>query len=189
MASSKTMKSSAKSPAKSSAPDTAGTAEHAPPPASAAIAAGAPAPPFALQGDDGKEHRLADYAGKRVVLYFYPRDNTPGCTQEACDFRDLAPTLSERGAVVLGVSGDSVRTHQGFRQKHGLPFTLLSDPDLAVARSYGAFGEKVLYGKRSEGLIRSTFILDVAKDGRATVAKVYPKVSVKGHAQAVLESL
>ncbi len=158
-------------------------ATHEPPAAPPAV--GAPAPPFVLRGDDDQEHRLEDFRGTRVVLYFYPKDDTPGCTTEACDFRDLGPGLAAKGAVVVGVSPDSVAAHQKFKAKYQLPFLLLSDPGATVARRYGAWGEKVMYGKRSEGLIRSTFVIDEA--GR--IAAVYPRVSVKGHAARVAEAL
>jgi len=143
------------------------------------LRAGQPAPDFALVGDGGETHRLADYRGRRVILYFYPRDNTPGCTQQACDFRDRLPALG--GAVVLGVSPDTVASHQKFKQKYGLPFTLLADPGAAVAQRYGAWGEKTLYGKKSLGIIRSTFVID--EQGR--LSAVYGKVSVKGHVEQV----
>jgi peroxiredoxin Q/BCP len=141
---------------------------------------GDPAPDFALVGDDNQTHRLLDYRGRRVVLYFYPKDNTPGCTQEACDFRDRLPDLGK--AVVLGVSPDSVASHQRFKAKFGLPFTLLADPGAEVAQRYGAYGEKSMYGKTLVGIIRSTFVID--ENGR--LAAVYPKVSVKGHVDAVV---
>lgn len=134
---------------------------------------GKPAPPFELAGSDGKTHRLADYAGKTVVLYFYPRDNTPGCTKEACAFRDLKPRLDNLGVVLFGVSRDSLKSHDKFIADFGLPFTLLSDPDAAMMQAYGAYGEKAQYGKKSMGTIRSTVI--VGPDG--TVVKQWPKVA------------
>ena len=141
---------------------------------------GDPAPDFALVGDDDKTHKLADYRGRRVVLYFSPKDNTPGCTQEACDFRDRLPELGK--AVVLGVSPDSVASHKRFKEKFDLPFTLLADPGAEVAQRYGAWGEKNMYGKKMLGIIRSTFVID--EKGR--LAAVYGKVSVKGHVSEVV---
>src|SRR5512138_18040 len=105
---------------------------------------GTKAPEFTLAGSDGREHRLADYAGKTVVIYFYPRDNTPGCTREACEFRNLQPVLADLNAVVLGVSKDSLKSHNKFIRDFSLPFVLLSDPDLTMMRAYGAYGEKVM---------------------------------------------
>lgn len=143
------------------------------------LQAGDPAPDFELVGDDDKTHRLADFRGRCVVLYFYPKDDTPGCTQEACDFRDHLPAFGS--AVILGVSPDSVASHKKFKQKYALPFTLLADPGAEVAQRYGAFGEKNLYGKKSVGIIRSTFVIDAT--GR--LSAVYGKVSVKGHVEKV----
>jgi peroxiredoxin Q/BCP len=125
---------------------------------------GKKAPDFKLEGSDGKPHRLADYKGKTVVLYFYPRDNTPGCTKEACGFRDDHKALQKQGAVVLGVSKDSVASHQGFIDKFELPFVLLSDPDTKVMQAYGAWGEKMMYGKPVTGTIRSTVV--IGPDGK-----------------------
>ena len=124
---------------------------------------GKKAPDFELEGSDGRKHALEEYAGKTVIIYFYPRDNTPGCTREACGFRDLSPALSELNAVVLGVSKDSLKSHDKFIRDFGLPFVLLSDPDAAMMTSYGAFGEKVMYGKKTQGTIRSTVV--VGPDG------------------------
>ena len=155
---------------------------------SAPLQIGDVAPDFCLRGDDDREHRLADFVGKKVVLYFYPKDNTPGCTTEACDFRDQDPAFTASGAVIIGVSPDSVRTHQGFKGKHALPFLLLSDPGNVVAQRYGAFGEKVLYGRRSQGVIRSTFVIDLTQ-GSARLSALYRKVAVKGHASAVLAAV
>ena len=119
---------------------------------------------FCLEGidEEGKEKKfcLSDFKGKKVVLYFYPKDNTPGCTQEACDFRNNFNRLSSMGVVVIGVSPDSVESHKKFKAKHNLNFILLSDPNKEVAKLYGAYGEKKMYGKVTEGIIRSTFIID-----------------------------
>jgi peroxiredoxin Q/BCP len=144
--------------------------------------AGAPAPSFTLPDQDGKPVSLKDFAGKWVVLYFYPKDDTPGCTKEACSFRDSHAALQARGAVVLGVSGDSTASHRKFADKYGLPFPLLADTDHAVARAYGAWGTKRMYGKEYEGLIRSTVIID--PEGK--VAKTWPKVKPEGHGAEVL---
>ena len=146
---------------------------------------GKKAPAFNLKGDDGKTHKLRDHAGERVVLYFYPRDSTPGCTTEACDFRDNLARLTKAGAVVYGVSKDSLASHEKFRAKHDLNFVLLSDPDLSVHHKYGAFGEKTLYGKVTEGVIRSTFLID--EGGK--IARAWRKVRVKGHVDAVLAAI
>jgi thioredoxin-dependent peroxiredoxin len=149
------------------------------------ISAGAAAPSFSLSDQKGLQHSLAAYSGKYVVLYFYPKDDTPGCTTEACDFRDQHSLLETEGAVVLGVSPDSVESHQRFAGKFGLPFALLADADHQVAEAYGAWGEKNMYGKKYFGIVRSTFL--VAPDG--TVAQVWPKVKVEGHVDEVLAAL
>ena len=141
------------------------------------------APAFKLPSVEGGDVGLKDFAGKTVVLYFYPKDDTPGCTREACAFRDSQAALKKAGAVVLGVSPDSVESHQKFRTKYKLNFPLLADADKAVAKKYGAFGEKVMYGKKVTGMIRSTFVID--RDG--VVRKVFPRVKVDGHADKVLE--
>ncbi len=143
------------------------------------------APDFTLSADDGSTIRLADLAGRAVVLYFYPRDNTPGCTRQACSFQGRHAEIQAAGAVVLGISPDTVASHARFRDQHGLEFRLLSDPDHAVAECYGAWREKTMYGRRSMGIQRSTWL--VGPDG--TVAKVWKKVSVEGHDQQVLEEL
>ncbi len=143
------------------------------------------APDFELESDAGENVRLSDLRGQRVVLYFYPKDNTPGCTTEACELRDRQPKLRRRGAVVLGVSPDSVKSHQKFKAKYDLPFTLLADRDHAVAEAYGAWGEKKMYGKTYEGILRTTFIID--EEGR--VEQVFEKVKPKGHGEQVLNAL
>ena len=147
---------------------------------------GKKAPAFTLQGNDGKKHSLEDYRGKTVVLYFYPRDDTPGCTKEACGFRDLGSSLKKSGAVVLGVSKDSVDSHDKFAAKYKLPFTLLSDPQLEVMKKYGAFGKKVMYGKTVEGTIRSTVVIGP----KGEVIKHWPAVKkAEAHLEEVLAYL
>ncbi len=146
---------------------------------------GQKAPAFKLEADDGSKVSLGDFAGKTLVLYFYPRDNTPGCTVEAEAFRDAAAALKKRGAAVVGVSKDSIASHCKFRDKYRLNFPLLSDPDGGVLEKYGAWGEKVLYGKKSLGIIRTTVV--ISPDGK--VKKIFPKVKVAGHADAVLAAI
>ncbi|MBN2685355.1 MAG: peroxiredoxin [Pontiellaceae bacterium] len=147
---------------------------------------GKKAPAFSLEGSDGKMHSLKDYKGKKVVIYFYPRDNTPGCTKEACGFRDLNQEISDENTVVLGVSKDSLASHDKFINQFELPFILLSDPDTTMMQEYGAWGEKVLYGKTSVGCIRSTVIVD--ESGK--VIKHWRKVpNAEAHPQKVLEFL
>jgi peroxiredoxin Q/BCP len=149
------------------------------------IAAGKKAPAFTLYRDDGSQVRLADFKGRPVVLYFYPKDDTPGCTREACAFRDRHDELRQLGTVVLGVSPDKVESHVRFRDKYQLNFPLLADLDHAVAEKYGAWREKNLYGKKTMGIQRSTFLID--REGR--VAKVWSKVQVDGHDEEVLAAL
>jgi len=143
------------------------------------------APDFTLDSAGGGSVSLSDYRGKKVVLYFYPKDNTPGCTTEACNFRDDYSDILTAGAVVLGVSPDSVRSHDNFTTKFELPFPLLSDPDHEVAETYGAWGEKKMYGRAYMGIIRSTYVID--EEG--VIIKVFPKVSPKNHSQEVLDVL
>ena len=143
------------------------------------------APDFTLQDDSGKSVSLKDLRGKKVVLYFYPKDDTPGCTREACDFRDKLSDFRRSGALIYGVSRDSQQSHRKFRDKYSLPFPLLSDPGLEVAKAFGAWGPKVSFMKKVLGLIRSTIVID--EKGR--VEKIYHNVKVKGHADAVLNAL
>jgi peroxiredoxin Q/BCP len=149
------------------------------------VSEGTAAPDFELTADGGELVKLSDYRGKPVVLYFYPKDDTSGCTTQACGIRDAFGEFLQRGAVVLGVSPDDEASHGRFRQKYELPFTLLADPDHAVAETYGAWGEKKNYGKTYFGIIRSTFV--IAPDG--TVAKTFPRVDPKTHADKVLAAL
>jgi len=146
---------------------------------------GAKAPAFSLPSDDGSTVALKDLKGKKVVLYFYPKDDTSGCTTEACEFRDSWAAVKRKGAVVLGVSPDGVTSHGKFKQKYDLPFPLLADEDHAVAEAYGAWGEKSMYGRKYFGILRTTFVID--ESGR--VAKVFEKVKPKGHAAEVLAAL
>lgn len=149
------------------------------------IEVGKKAPAFTLPADDGTKVKLSDLKGRPVVLYFYPRDNTPGCTREACAFRDRSAELKKAGATVLGVSPDDVASHQRFRDKYQLNFPLLADTQHKVAEKYGAWREKTRFGKTSMGIQRSTFLIDAA--GR--VAKVWKSVKVDGHDAKVLEAL
>jgi peroxiredoxin Q/BCP len=160
----------------------------APSPTAAAKAGpkvGAPAPPFSLPSDTGNSISLSDYRGKWVVLYFYPKDHTPGCTREAIAFEAAGPELAREGAVVLGVSRDSIPTHCSFKAKQGLRFPLLSDPTSDVHRLYGAYGQKMMYGKSITGALRSTAV--VRPDG--TLAKLFQNVKVDGHSDAVLAAI
>lgn len=150
------------------------------------IQEGQPAPQFRLEGSDGKEHSLADYTGKTLVLFFYPKDNTPGCTSEAVGFRDLHAQFQLLGAEPVGVSRDSLKSHARFATTYSLPFTLLSDPEATVLAAYGAYGEKVMYGKKTVGTIRSTVI--ISPEG--TVLKHWAKVAkASEHPAQVLDFL
>ncbi len=151
-----------------------------------AIQEGKPAPSFTLTDTEGKSVSLKDFAGKDVILYFYPKDDTPGCTKEACGFRDNWKTLAKANAVVLGVSADSGASHQKFIAKYKLPFPLLSDPDRKVMEKYGAYGEKMMYGKKTIGVIRST--VWIGPDGR--VKKHWARVAnAEAHPEQVLKAL
>ena len=146
---------------------------------------GDPAPDFELATDGGGSTKLSDLLGKRVVLYFYPKDDTSGCTKQACGFRDNQAALAEQNAIVIGVSPDGVASHDRFRDKYDLNFPLLSDPDHVVAEAYGAWGKKKMYGREYEGIIRSTFVIDA--EGR--IEKVYAKAKAAENPQQVLEDL
>ncbi len=149
------------------------------------IEEGRPAPEFELASDSGETVRLSDLRGRPVVLYFYPKDDTPGCTTEACEFRDAYDVFRERGAEVLGVSPDDVISHEKFKSKYGLPFTLLADPDHKVAEDYGVWTERNRYGKKYMGINRSTFIIDP----EGNIARAMLGIKPAGHASAVLDSL
>ena len=146
---------------------------------------GDPAPDFCLPNQDDAQVCLHDLRGRWVVLYFYPKDNTSGCTREAVDFTQHLEAFAERNAVVLGVSPDSTRSHRNFAQKHGLRVTLLSDPERKVLEAYGVWQKKRMYGREYWGVVRTTFLID--PEGR--IAWVWPNVKVKGHAEAVLAKL
>ncbi len=146
---------------------------------------GEKAPAFNLPAGDGASVKLADYKGKKVVLYFYPKDNTPGCTQEACDFQASLKAFQSKGAVVLGVSADPLKAHSKFAEKYKLSFPLLSDESTETLQKYGVWKEKSMYGKKFMGVERTTVIIDKA----GQVRKIFPKVKVAGHTQEVLASL
>jgi peroxiredoxin Q/BCP len=146
---------------------------------------GALAPDFRLPSDSGRDIVLSDYRGKNVILYFYPKDMTPGCTLEACDFEAMRPQLENRDAVIFGVSRDSVESHRKFKEKHSLGFPLLSDVDGKVCEAYGVWREKSLYGRKFMGIVRMTFLIDKA----GKISKVYDQVKVNGHVADVKASL
>lgn len=146
---------------------------------------GSKAPAFSLEDDSGETIALKDFRGKTVILYFYPKDSTSGCTTEACDFRDAHARIKRKGAVVLGVSKDSAKSHAKFKAAHALPFPLLVDAEGAVCTAYGVWKEKSMYGRKYMGIERSTFIID----GDGKVSKIFSKVKVKGHVDEVLECL
>ena len=143
------------------------------------------APDFALLDSEGREHKLSDYFGKKIVLYFYPKDNTPGCTRQACAFASAYDEFRRRDIVVIGISRDSVASHKRFSEKYNLPFILLSDPDLVAIQSYGVWQEKKLYGKTSFGVVRTTFIID--ETGK--ISAVMPKVKPDTNAGEILDNL
>jgi peroxiredoxin Q/BCP len=143
------------------------------------------APDFTATTDTGEEFTLSSLRGRRVVLYFYPKDNTTGCTKEACDFRDSIASFADKNTVIIGVSPDSVKSHQNFKSKHELTFTLVADTDKQIVGKYGVFVEKINYGRKYMGVVRATFVID--EDGKVTQA--HNKVKVNGHVEALLASL
>ena len=146
---------------------------------------GIKAPDFTLPDQNGEMRSLSDYAGKKVILYFYPKDNTPGCTRQACGFSELRPQFEEKGAVILGVSRDSVASHKRFEEKQGLSFTLLSDPELKVIQAYDVWTEKKNYGKVSMGVVRTTYLIDE----KGMIVKAFDKVKAAENPAQMLEEL
>lgn len=146
---------------------------------------GTKAPGFELPDQNGKMHTLEEYRGKKVILYFYPKDNTPGCTKQACNFGLLYPQFTEKGAVVLGVSKDSVASHKKFEEKYNLPFTLLSDPELACIQAYDVWKEKMNYGKKSMGVVRTTYLIDE----NGVIEKAFDKVKAEQNPEQMLGEL
>lgn len=140
---------------------------------------------FVLKDQNGNDIKLSNFKGKKIVLYFYPKDNTPGCTQEACGFRDVYDLILAKNGVVIGISGDSINSHKNFKEKYNLPFYLLSDPDKNVIKSYECYGEKKMCNKLSLGILRKTYVIDENQ----TIIKVFPKVTPKEHAKEVLDLL
>ena len=149
------------------------------------LEAGMKAPDFALFDKDGNERSLSDFLGKKVVLYFYPKDNTPGCTRQACAFAGAYRAFAEKGVEVVGISRDGIESHRKFAEKYGLPFVLLADPELEAIKAYGVWQEKKLYGKVSFGVVRTTFIIDE----NGFIEKVVPRVKPDTNAQEILDSL
>lgn len=143
------------------------------------------APDFTLPDQNGENHTLSSYRGKKVILYFYPKDNTSGCTAQACGFRDRLPQIREKGAVVLGISKDSVQSHKKFEENHSLPFTLLSDPDLEVIKKYDVWQEKNMYGRKTFGVVRTTYLID--EEGK--IIKALGKVKAKDNPEEMVNLL
>ena len=146
---------------------------------------GTQAPDFTLPDQNGNRHSLSDYRGKEVILYFYPKDNTPGCTKQACGFAERYPQFIEKGAVVLGISKDSVASHKKFEEKYGLPFTILSDPELVAIQAYDVWQEKKNYGKTYMGVVRSTYLID--ENGK--IVKAFEKVKAADNPEQMLGEL
>lgn len=146
---------------------------------------GTQAPSFALPDQNGRVHTLEEYRGKKVVLFFYPKDNTPGCTKQACAFGELYPQFTEKGAVVLGVSKDSVASHKKFEEKYGLPFTILSDEGLVTIKAYDVWQEKNMYGKKTMGVVRTTYLIDES----GVIVRAFGKVKAAENPQQMLDML
>ena len=146
---------------------------------------GVKAPDFTLPDQNGDLHSLSEYKGKKIILYFYPKDNTPGCTKQACGFAERYPKFTDKGAVVLGISKDSVASHKKFEEKYGLPFTILSDPELKVIQAYDVWKEKMNYGKLSMGVVRTTYLID--EEGK--IAKAFDKVKAADNPEQMLGEL
>ena len=149
------------------------------------LVAGTQAPSFSLPDQNGQTHTLEEYRGQKVVLYFYPKDNTPGCTKQACAFGELYPQFREKGAVVLGVSKDSVASHKKFEEKYGLPFTILSDEGLETIKAYDVWQEKNMYGKKAMGVVRTTYLIDE----NGVIARAFSKVKAGENPQQMLDTL
>ena len=149
------------------------------------LAAGTQAPSFSLPDQNGQTHTLEEYRGQKVVLYFYPKDNTPGCTKQACAFGELYPQFREKGAVVLGVSKDSVASHKKFEEKYGLPFTILSDEGLETIKAYDVWQEKNMYGKKTMGVVRTTYLIDE----NGVIVRAFSKVKAEENPQQMLDTL
>lgn len=149
------------------------------------LAVGSLAPDFSLKDKDGGMHQLSDFRGKKVVVYFYPKDNTPGCTRQACAFRDAYKDFRDESIEVIGISKDSEASHQKFIENYNLPFLLLSDPDLEAIKGYGVWQEKMNYGKKTMGVVRSTFIIDEA----GKIIKIFPKANPDTNAKDILDFL
>ncbi len=146
---------------------------------------GTKAPDFTLSDQNGTEHSLKDFQGKKIVLYFYPKDNTPGCTSQACGFGELYPQFTEKGAVVIGISKDSVASHKKFEEKYNLPFLLLSDSELSAIKAYDVWHEKNMYGKKTMGVVRTTYLID--EDG--IIIKAFGKVKAADNPAQMLQAL
>ena len=149
------------------------------------LAIGTQAPSFSLPDQNGQMHTLEEYRGKKVVLYFYPKDNTPGCTKQACAFGELYPQFTEKGAVVLGVSKDSVASHKKFEEKYGLPFTILSDEGLEAIKAYDVWQEKNMYGKKTMGVVRTTYLIDE----NGVIVRAFSRVKAEENPQQMLGTL